>query len=133
MREGVLSSPLSTGAKDFLRRHIGSLLKLDIVLLLQNDPARWWSASHVAEELRVGPGIAREALEELGATNLLDMRIGIDLTYRFEPWQADAAEFVEEIAGARYEARELVAQRAGTTAAKRFADAFRLRSNKHDG
>ena len=81
----------------------------------------------------MGQSAARQALEELGTTNLLDMRIGSDLTYRFAPWQPDAAQHVEEIATARYEARELVAQRGGTTAAKRFADAFRLRSRDTDG
>lgn len=82
----------------------------------------------MSNELRVSEATAREALEELGTTNLLDMRIGIDLTYRFAPWQPDAAQDVEEIAQARYEARDMVAHRGGTTAAKRFADAFRLRS-----
>jgi hypothetical protein len=109
------------------------MLQLDIVLLLQGDAARWWSASQVAEELRVGQAVARQALEELGTTNLLDMRIGIDLTYRFAPWQPEAAGYVEEIADARYDAREIVAQRGGTTAAKRFADAFRLRTDKNNG
>lgn len=103
------------------------------MLLLQGDASRWWSASQVAEELRVSQAMARQALEELGTTNLLDMRIGIDLTYRFAPWQPEAAQFVEEIADARYDAREIVAQRGGTTAAKRFADAFRLRTNKDNG
>jgi hypothetical protein len=88
---------------------------------------------NIAEELRVGQDAARQALEELGTTNLLDMRIGTDLTYRFAPWQADAAQFINEIAAARYEARELVAQRGSVTAAKRFADAFRLRSKHTDG
>jgi hypothetical protein len=103
------------------------------VLLLQGDAARWWSASQVADELRVGQVMARQALEELGTTNLLDMRIGTDLTYRFAPWQPEAARFVDEIAGARYDAREIVALRGGTTAAKRFADAFRLRTHKNNG
>lgn len=103
------------------------------MLLLQADPSRWWSASQVAEELRIGPEMAREALEELGTTNLLDMRIAIDLTYRFAPWQPDAARYVSEIANARYDAREIVAQRGGTTAAKRFADAFRLRAKRTNG
>lgn len=87
----------------------------------------------MSDELRVGQTAARQALEELGTTNLLDMRIGTDLTYRFAPWREEAAHFVDEIAGARYEARDLVAQRGGTTAAKRFADAFRLRSRDTDG
>ena len=116
-----------------IRRHLGSILQLDVVLLLHANPARWWSADGVAEELRVGQSAAREALEELGSTNLLDMRIGNDLTYRFAPWQPEAAEFMAEIAAAPYAAREVVAQRSVTSAAKRFADAFRLRSPKSDG
>lgn len=101
--------------------------------MLHGNPARWWSATAVALELRVAQSAAREALEELGTTNLLDMRIGNDLTYRFAPWQPEAAQFVAEIAAAPYEARDVVAQRGGTTAAKRFADAFRLRARKSDG
>lgn len=127
------SSPLSTGAQEFLHRHIGSILQLDIVLLLHGDPSRWWSVSQAAEELRVSQPLARLALEDLGTTNLLDMRISNDLTYRYAPWQPDMAVLIEEIAHSRYDAREFVAQRTATSAAKRFADAFRLRTRKSDG
>lgn len=127
------SPSLSPRAQEFLRRHIGSILQLDIVLLLHADPARWWSVAQTAEELRIGQPFARQALEELGTTNLLDMRIGTDLTYRYAPWQPETAVLIEEIAHARYDARDFVAQRTATSAAKRFADAFRLRTRKSDG
>jgi hypothetical protein len=120
--------PLSAPAKEFVRAHLGSLIQLDVVLLLQSDPDVWWSAERLAAELRVSLDAARHAVEALAARNLLDVRIATDLTYRFAPWHESAAQMMTEIAAHHYEARELVV-RGGGSAAERFADAFRIRKN----
>ncbi|HEY0875721.1 MAG TPA: hypothetical protein VGD94_19745 [Vicinamibacterales bacterium] len=124
-------SLLSPAARDFLRARLGSLIQLDIALLLHADPSVWWSAERVAEHLRVTVDAARQVLEALASRNLLDVRIANDLTYRFAPWHESTAELIAEIAEHHYEARELIARGGGDRTATRFADAFRIR--KTDG
>jgi hypothetical protein len=121
--------PLSAPAREFVRVRLLSLIQLDTALLLQSDVDVWWSAERLAQQLRVSVEAARHALEELGARNLLDVRIANDLTYRFAPWHESAAQLMGEVAENHYEAREIVAR--GGTAAARFAEAFKVR--KHDG
>jgi hypothetical protein len=126
-----MSSPLSPAAQLFVRTRLGSILQLDIVLLLQADADVWWSAERVAAQLRVAVDAARLALEALASGNLLDVRIASDLTYRFAPWHESAARVLGEIAASHYEAREIVARAAAAGTAERFANAFRIR--KSDG
>jgi hypothetical protein len=124
-------SSLSPDAREFLRARLGSLIQLDIALLLHADPSAWWSAERVAAHLRVAVDAATQALETLASRNLLDVRIANDLTYRFAPWHESTARLASEIADHHYEARELVARASGDSVAARFADAFRIR--KTDG
>lgn len=120
---------LSTAARDFVRARLGSLIQLDVALLLHADASVWWSAERVAAQLRVSEEAAGHALEALASRNLLDVRIANDLSYRFAPWHESAAELIAEIAEHHYEAREVVARGGSETAAERFADAFRIRKN----
>lgn len=126
-----MARTLSPHARNFLRESVRSLLELDAILLLQRNDQRWWSAEQIAEELRVGSDPASSALESLAACNLLDVRIGGTLAYRFAPVEPAARSTVGEIASDPYVARELVAGGDIARAARRFADAFRLR--KSDG
>lgn len=124
-----MSSSLSPHARRFLRDTVGSLLQLDIILLLQRDDTRWWNADQIAQEFRVGPATTGLALEELASRNLLDVRIGSTLAYRFSPLEERVRRVLAEIAADPYPARELVASGATATAARRFAEAFRLRNS----
>lgn len=120
---------LTAGAREFARTRLGSILQLDIALLLRTSGNSWWTADRVAEELRVGVDLARQALESLASRNLLDVRIANDLAYRYAPWHESAARIMTEIAANHYEAREIVARGAAGSVAARFADAFRVRKN----
>ena len=122
-------SLLSAAARDFVRARLGSLIQLDVALLLHADASVWWSAERVATQLRVPPDAAAHALEALASRNLLDVRIANDLTYRFAPWHDSAARLIAEIADHHYEAREVAARAGKESAAERFADAFRIRKN----
>ncbi|HET6508086.1 MAG TPA: hypothetical protein VFG42_14945 [Baekduia sp.] len=46
------SRRLSADARRFLAEHVGSVLQLELVLLLARDPARAWTAADAASELR---------------------------------------------------------------------------------
>jgi hypothetical protein len=121
---------LSPGAVEFARSRFGSILILDVALLLRAEADSWWTAERVAAALRAGVEASRRALESLASKNLLDVRIANDLSYRFAPWHESAAQHMTEIAAHPYEARDIVATKGGSAAA-RFADAFRIR--KTDG
>ena len=122
-------SVLTADAREFARTRLGSILQLDVALLLRASGDSWWTAERVAEELRIGVDAARQALESLASRNLLDVRIANDLAYRYAPWHESAARLMTEIAANHYEAREIVARGAAASVATRFADAFRIRKN----
>jgi hypothetical protein len=122
---------LTADAREFARTRLGSILQLDVALLLRTSRDSWWTADRVAEELRVGTDQARHALESLASRNLLDVRIANDLAYRYAPWHESAGRLMTEIAANHYEAREIVARGTGGSVASRFADAFKVR--KKDG
>jgi hypothetical protein len=127
-----MASTLSNAAGDFLAACIHSLLELDILLVLHNEGDRWWNADQVAAEMRIAIPLAASALESLASHNLLDVRIGVSLAYRYSPLDGAVRALTAEIARHHYAARELIgAQRRTRLAAERFADAFRLR--KKDG
>lgn len=106
-----------------------SLEELETLLLLARAPERAWSATAVAGELLIGIQSAAIVLENLTRMNLLDVRLGSDVVYRFAPVHAADATLVREL-GSAYETKRLLvlkALRSGTDPAHAFADAFRIK------
>ena len=106
-----------------------------MLLLLRSEPARWWNVELVAATLRISAPSAGQALEDLGRGNLLDVRVGETLAYRFAPLNSAIADTIGEIAALHYGSRDVllgalpgVARSA--TAARRIADAFRMTIRK---
>lgn len=127
---------LTESARRFLRDDIGSLERLDVLLLMQHHPARWWTAAALAAEVRIPPPQVEESLNVLGRRNLLNVRVAEDVLYRFDPGTAALRQLVEEIVEAHYVNRGAVAtclSAPPASDARRFADAFRLRKDPHDG
>jgi hypothetical protein len=117
----------------FLGRCIGSVEQLDTLLLLEQEPDRWWSADDVAAELQTSRGAAGLRLEGLASKNLLDVRISDDLFYRYAPvspaLQAAVSETVLAYKG------NPVAVTAGIYSLpldeiRDFAEAFRIRKRR---
>ena len=128
---GLVPHPLSADAERFLRDAISSALQLDALSVLHADRDRWWTAAAMASHLRTSALSAATALETLGRSNLVDVRVGGSLSYRYAPVDARLEAIVDELAAAHYHARdELVARVTGvrgkTDAARRIADAFRI-------
>jgi hypothetical protein len=125
---------LSGAAEQFLQDHIGSMLHLDILLLLRRDVQQWYTPAALAASLRVSVESTERALEHLGAANLIDVKIGNSLAYRFAPIDTGVRPLIDEIATVHYEDRqalEAVLVRSGSAgAARAFADAFRLPRKK---
>ena len=69
----------------FLAGYIGSALQLEILLLLQADPQKEWTATAIDEQLRVNPSWVGRQLEELCDRGLLKcVKVGTP-TYRYGP------------------------------------------------
>ena len=103
MEAAVIDRVLSRRAEHFLCATIGSLQKLDCLVLLGNDRSRWWSAAAVARRIGMPVEAVTSALEDLSRGHLLDVRVATDVVFRYAPWHRDAEVLMVEIA-AQYDA-----------------------------
>jgi hypothetical protein len=129
------SVSLSPAAARLLHDVIVSSTRLDVLLLLRSEPARWWNVGLVAATLRISEPSAGKALEGLGLGNLLDVRVGETLSYRYAPMDSQVSDTITEIAALHYASRDtLLAALPGVgrsaTAARRIADAFQMKNRK---
>ena len=124
-------------AREFLHTHVCSVLHLHVLLLLPREGGRWCSVESVASRLRISAEPVGRALEDLGRKNLVNVKLGTALLYRCEPVNADLLTVIEEIRAAHFADPALVENTFGTrrpsSAARAFADAFRVRGRDIDG
>jgi hypothetical protein len=127
---------LPAGVRSFLRDHIRSLEELEILVLLQKDAERWWSAEGVAEELGTPRVVAATRLEEMAARSLLDVRISEQLFFRYAPASPALDTVARDAARAYKEKPAMVATAIDSRAVdeiRAFADAFRIRRKEGNG
>lgn len=79
---------------------IRSLLQLKVLLLLHRHSSQWWSARDAAVAVHAGPEAVGRALEQLGGSNLLDVRIADRVLYRFSPTDRAVVSLIDEVSGA---------------------------------
>lgn len=110
---------------------IDSLPELQMLVVLMEEPDRWWDASALAADTGNPPGVTRRTLDRLAARNLLDIRVTEDVRFRYRPGSPALDEagraFLEAYHKNPIAVARLVAV-GGTRTAKDFADAFRLRN-----
>lgn len=118
----------------FIEGHIDSVEQLEVLLLVRARSDKEWSASEVADELRIDPGSAEQRLEDLAAVGLL---AGSSPTFRYAPANAELAARVDELAGMYQTHRVAIIAVIFSRPSERirsFADAFRIRSRgENDG
>jgi hypothetical protein len=122
--------------RQFLVDQIDSVMQLELVLLLQAEPARQWSAADIAAELRVDAGWVAAQLDELCRRGLLICHRGTALRYQFGPADPGIAGAVSTLAGLYSTHRVSIISMIFSKPVDRlrhFADAFRLRKDKTDG
>lgn len=95
-----MSRELSAAAREFARAHIRSPLELDVLLALEDDGSRWWSADALAAALRVPLSSLASILDALAVASLLDVKVAGDVLYRFAPLN-DVRHLLREIELAR--------------------------------
>ena len=91
-----MSGVLSAGAARFLKAHAGTPAELDVLLTLMADADRWWSAADLAAAVHIFSERVVGILDAMAIANLLDVKVGSDVLYRFAPLEDVGAE-VEEI------------------------------------
>jgi hypothetical protein len=126
---------LPEGVRQLIADSIDSVEQLEILLLLQQHPARTWTAESVARELRVSPLSAGDRLEDLTRDALLVRVKGNEEEYRYAPGSAALDEAARGLATAYTERRVTVINLIFSKPVDKirtFADAFRLRKKEDD-
>jgi hypothetical protein len=119
---------------------IDSFEKLEVLVLLCRHRDAVWSVVTASEELRLTPEATEEALDGLVRTGLLALERDNGRNYQFRPANPDMGEAATQLCALYDEDRVLVINLLATTALERikssaartFADAFRLRSGGRD-
>lgn len=121
---------VSPAVKAFVAAHVRTLDELQLLMAIVQSEDRWWDADAAAREFGMAVPEARAALDHLAARNLLDIRIGEDLHYRFRPGTPELGE-AARAAAETYRHRPLdvarLVQRPEHRSVRDFADAFRIR------
>jgi hypothetical protein len=128
MSNDALSAPV----KELLARHIQSVEQLEILLLLQSQPQRTWTADEVYEVIRSSQSSIAARLQTFSAAGFLQEVKGPPPTYRFAPRHENLRSAVEQTASAYQTWRVRVIEAIFAPSmdpAQSFADAFKLRKN----
>lgn len=80
-----MADGLSDEIKAFIADHIRSVEQLEILLLLQRNPGREWSAADVSRELYVSPESTATRLTDFHARGFLTLRQSPEPLYRYQP------------------------------------------------
>lgn len=126
MREGELSPEVQR----FIAQHIDSAEQLEILLLLQREPEKEWTALDVSQAIYTVPASATMRLEGLVAGGFVASTGGSDPRYRFSP-RSDALREQIAVLAAAYRADRVAVIKLifarPPDPLQSFADAFRLR------
>jgi hypothetical protein len=120
--------------KAFISQYIDSVAQLEILLLLHGEPDKSWTASEVAQHLRVNLTSVMDELDRLCARGLLLQHPGRVPTWRFAGTGFIAE--VQNLAQAYAERRVTVITLISSKPEDRirvFTDAFKLRKDHSDG
>ncbi len=120
-------------AKDFIHAFITSVDHFRVLLLLHDDPDRYWQSSEVVGRLRLPPPVADSALTDLLAKGFLKFRES-DGCYQYSPKNQELDVMVRKLANFDRERPvsliRIIYSR--PTEPQAFADAFRLRKRKEN-
>jgi hypothetical protein len=115
---------------DFVIQSIRSVEDLAVFLICVTERDRWWDASSMAREARIGPAAAQRSLDQLARGNLLDIRLTDDIRYQFNAGTSELRDAALACA-AEYRSNPIgVLQLVGSLrqrSVRDFADAFKLR------
>jgi DNA-binding FadR family transcriptional regulator len=126
---------LPPSLRAFVHSCIDSIGQIELVVMLRGSD-RLRTVRDVASELGVSQPVARRDLETLAARGLLEVKVGEETSYRYQPKSADLARYCDELAQYYITSRQALLGFVATESRlsiKRFADAFRLRDINSGG
>lgn len=119
--------------RTFISEHIGSIVQLELLLLLAAEPEKTWSADEAAKVLYVSSPAAFGLLEGMRARGLLEALP--QERFRFAPQKAEWGPLVASL-GSFYKERRLTVidliYNSPVEKFQSFADAFRFRRRKEE-
>jgi hypothetical protein len=125
------SDAIPEDVKQFIYRHISSVMQLEVLLFLCNHARESFTVPALVREFRVDPGWVETELDELCQGGLLLTKgEGAERTYRFVPSSSDLERAVQGLAKAYADRRVTVTTLIYTKPADNirvFADAFKLK------
>lgn len=127
--ENETPGELPSELRAFLHSCIESIDQVELLMMLRGSD-RFRTARDVASEFRMTPAHARRDLETLSARGLLEVRVGEETSYRYQPKTDDLARYCDLLAQHYIRSRQAVLGFVATESrlsVKRFADAFKLR------
>lgn len=121
--------------QQFIFEFVDSVELIEVLLLMRNNPDKWFSADQISAELRSNPKSITNRLKRLSSIGLLEQENGKDL-FRFKPSSNELKEITNELSNEyllrRHRIFEIIFSSSKT--ARQFANAFIVtKSNKSDG
>lgn len=127
---------ISDETRRAIETHLRTVEELEVLLLLGRDPERYWSSIAAAEATGLPPRATADTLEVLASRNLLDVRLGEALLYRFDPTAAELRAAANAILDAGWRQRAAVLRiilDLPSRAIRDFADAFKVKKDRDRG
>ena len=120
---------LPSQLRAFLHTCIESIEQVELLIMLRGSD-RFRTAREVASASGVSPTAARHNLETLAARGLLDVRVGEETSYRYQPKSEELGRYCDLLAQHYVTSRAAVLGFVATESRqslRRFSDAFKLR------
>ncbi|MFO0579692.1 MAG: hypothetical protein U1A78_37435 [Polyangia bacterium] len=127
---------IDKAVRELVREHVGSVIELEVLLLVSRSPARGHTAAEVARELRVSDEWTQGYLSKLCAKGILRERPGRPPVYAFAPSSPSIHGAVSRLAQAYAQQRHTVIDLIYSEPDDEiltFADAFKLWKGRGSG
>jgi hypothetical protein len=121
---------LPAGVDRFLRSTVRSIWELELLLLLQRQRARLWTADELVRDLRASMLIVGDALDALQKAGLVSRNASDQ--YQYWPITPELDRLVDEVAAAYASSPVAVTEAilsAPSSSVRTFADAFKIKKD----
>ena len=118
-----------TDVRQFIERHVESIVQLEALLLVRQDPAQQWNAEQLAKSLYISPEMSADLLSDLARRGFLRDQAASGAEFSYGPDEPTDG-VIGRLASIYQERRVAVISLIYSKPVNKvqtFADAFRLR------